>query len=59
MVLSLSGYMFLVGISSRKMTATRSASERALKYVRRAPRLTIGDLRDNPGARTRVSIRLI
>lgn len=38
-----------------KVTAdksTKSATERALEYVRKAPRLQIQDLRDNPGART-------
>ena len=33
----------------------QSASERALRYIEKASRIKISDLKDNPGARTRVS----
>uniref|UniRef100_A0A914VF29 Large ribosomal subunit protein uL15m n=1 Tax=Plectus sambesii TaxID=2011161 RepID=A0A914VF29_9BILA len=32
---------------------SKSATERALNYLRRAPRVTLTDVRDNPGARTK------
>lgn len=43
-------------MSSRKMV---SASERALCYVEKSSRIQLQDLRDNPGARTRVRNELL
>lgn len=35
----------------------KSAAEKALQYVETAPRVRISDLKDNPGARTKVSFK--